>query len=456
MAKNKRELLIEALALTDGTDTLKRIAEFSLKGSHHDELEELRQHYFKVTKAFIELPDQSGVFIFIQKQFNQLRSLCDAVFVLQELSAQTLTKIVDSAEQLSSCIIDTYEKQEGATLVPGKKTEERSFPKESWGKKQSVLKKTAKKKNSACAYAPATIANLSVGFDVLGLSLESIGDKVEIALNNSDKVIVKEIINGDNLPKEADRNCCSVVVQKMQEALNECVGVDIRIHKGFESGSGLGSSSASSAAAAYAYNELAGRPFSEQELVAFATEGERVACGSAHADNVAPAIMGGMVLVRAHQPVDIIRLPVPEGLYAVVLFPKIKIKTSDSRGVLSQNILLPAASQQWANMGAFVAALYQNDLKLLSRSMHDSVAEPFREVLIPGFSDLKNEALQHGALGFGISGSGPSVFAIARNRGEAGRIQKGMLSVFKNTPIDTMSFIEPLADNQGARVVTSF
>ncbi|MCH2023903.1 MAG: homoserine kinase, partial [Saprospiraceae bacterium] len=167
-----------------------------------------------------------------------------------------------------------------------------------------------------CAYAPATIANLSVGFDVLGIALDSIGDKVSLILNGNKNNRVTEIINGYNLPKDIEKNCCSVVIQKMQQKLNIYNGVDIRIRKGFKSGSGLGSSSASSAAAAYAYNELIGKPFTEQELVYFAAEGEFVACGTAHADNVAPSIMGGLVLIRSHNPVDIIKLPIPKNLHA--------------------------------------------------------------------------------------------------------------------------------------------
>ncbi len=162
------------------------------------------------------------------------------------------------------------------------------------------------------AFAPATIANLSVGFDVLGLALDSIGDTVEVSVNGSDKNRITEIINGVHLPMETEKNCCSVVIRKMQEQLGEYIGVDIKITKGFKSGSGLGSSSASSAAAAYAYNNLIGSPFSEQEMVVFAAEGERVACGAAHADNVAPSLMGGLVLIRSHSPIDIIRLPVPK------------------------------------------------------------------------------------------------------------------------------------------------
>lgn len=307
-----------------------------------------------------------------------------------------------------------------------------------------------------CAYSPATIANLSVGFDVLGLALESIGDKVEISLNGTKTNRITQIINGDNLPRAIEKNCCSVVVGKMQDALNDFTGVNIRIHKGFESGSGLGSSSASSAAAALAFNEFAGKPFTKNELVVFAAEGERVASGSAHVDNVAPALLGGLVLVRENDPVDIVHLPIPEGLHVVILFPKVVINTKDSRSVMQQNISLQVATRQWANMGTFVASLYENDLNLLSLSMKDFVAEPIRAQLIPKFEEVKAVALNEGAISFGISGSGPSVFALAKSLTVALGIQNAMDEVFRSTSIETMSFIESIANNQGARIVPSF
>ena len=307
-----------------------------------------------------------------------------------------------------------------------------------------------------CGFAPASIGNFCVGFDVLGLALESIGDKVEVSLNGTDTNRITQIVNGENLPMSIDKNCCSVVIRKMQEALGNFRGLDIRIHKGFESGSGLGSSSASSAAAAFTYNEFLGKSFRDNELVAFAAEGERLASGTAHADNVAPALLGGLVLVRDNNPIDIIRLPIPKGLFVVILFPKIVVNTKDSRSVMQQNISLQTATNQWANMGALVASLYQNDLSLLSRAMVDEVAEPARALLIPKFEEIKAAAKQNDAISFGISGSGPSVFALTDNITQAKKIQEAMKQVFYNTSIDTMSLIESLANNKGARLVDTF
>lgn len=305
-------------------------------------------------------------------------------------------------------------------------------------------------------FAPATIANVSVGFDVLGMALDSIGDKIELTLNDQSINKITAIEGGNNLPMDNNKNCCSVVIRKMQEHLGVFKGVDIRIQKGFKSGSGLGSSSASSAAAAYAYNQLIGAPFNKQELITFAAEGERIACGSAHSDNVAPALMGGLVLIRAHEPIDIVRLPIPEGLHAVLFFPDVKINTADSRAVMNKNISLNQASHQWANLGAFVASLFLNDLDLLARSLQDFVAEPVRSLFIPKFQELKIAAMANKALGFGISGSGPSVFALASNKQNAKKICASLDKVFSNSTIETMSFVESLKNNQGARIIESF
>jgi homoserine kinase len=263
------------------------------------------------------------------------------------------------------------------------------------------------------AFAPATIANFNVGYDILGLSLNNIGDEVELTFNGTKENKISKIINGDNLPYEIDKNCCSVVIRKMQEDQNNFRGVDIVLTKGFAAGSGLGSSSASSAAAAYGYNKLIGSPYSNKELVAFAAEGERVACGSPHIDNVAPSILGGLILAKGNNPSDILELPIINNLYAVTLYPNIKVNTSDSRKILKDNVPLATFSKQVAFMGSFVMSLYEKDINLFSDSLQDLVIEPIRSLLIPKFQEMKSEALKNNALAFGVSGSGPSIFAIA-------------------------------------------
>lgn len=304
-------------------------------------------------------------------------------------------------------------------------------------------------KNKICAFAPATIANLNVGFDILGLSLNSIGDKVEVSGNGTAQNRITEIVKGSTLPTDPVKNSCSVVIRKMQEALQQFEGVDIRIKKGFASGSGLGSSSASSAAAAVAYNTFLGHPFTPEELVPFAAEGERIACGTAHFDNVAPAILGGLVLIQGQ---NLVKLPLPQGLHAALFFPDITINTAGSRSILRQNLPLSVISRQVANMGAFVASLFQKDLNLMAKSLEDLMVEPSRKMLIPCFDEMKSAAMTHQALAFGISGSGPSMFALAASAEIAGEIMAALEVVYKTCGIEAQHFIVKLTNESEAKI----
>ena len=303
------------------------------------------------------------------------------------------------------------------------------------------------------AFAPATIANFNVGFDVLGLSLNNIGDEVELTLNETENNRIVAIVNGAQLPTAVEENCCSVVIRKMQEALGEFKGVDISIIKGFRAGSGLGSSSASSAAAAFAYNALVGEPFSLKELVCFAAEGERIACGSPHIDNVAPAILGGIVLSLGKTAQDIIALPVPQDLYAISLFPKIKINTSDARKTLKNAVPLSTVAKQVGYMGAFVASLYKQDLELFSNALQDLIIEPARSLLIPKFQEMKQAALENNALAFGISGSGPAVFAIANGEAHAQQVLNALNAVYSNVGVEYQTYVNLLISESGARLI---
>lgn len=306
---------------------------------------------------------------------------------------------------------------------------------------------------SITAFAPATIANFNVGYDVLGLSLNSIGDEVKITFNNTPHNTITEIINGSNLPMEAEKNCCTVVIQKMQEAQNDFKGVDLSIKKGFAAGSGLGSSSASSAAAAFGYNELIGSPYSKKELISFAAEGERVACGNAHIDNVSPSILGGIILATSREADSIIQLPIIDNLYATTLFPDIKVNTSDSRKILKESIPLGTVSKQVGLMGTFVSSLYEKNLALFSASLKDLIIEPIRSLLIPKFHEMREVSLENKALAFGISGSGPSVFAISEGEENAKNIQNALEEVYQNLDIKTQTYCTPLSQNSGARII---
>ncbi|MBZ9631452.1 homoserine kinase [Salegentibacter sp. LM13S] len=262
-------------------------------------------------------------------------------------------------------------------------------------------------------FAPATVANLSCGFDVLGCCLDGVGDEMIISKNSEQKLRITKI-TGQDLPLEVDENVAGVSAKAMLAALDKKQGFDIEIKKNIKAGSGIGSSAASAAGAVFGINKLLGEPFSANELIRFAMEGERLASGNAHADNVAPALLGGFSLVKSYEPLEIISLPSLPELRMLVLHPLIELKTRDSRSVIRQNVELKKAISQWGNLAALVSALYTKDYELLGRSLKDEIIEPVRSILIPYFDDLKALASANGALGFGISGSGPSVFALCK------------------------------------------
>ncbi|HLR24242.1 MAG TPA: homoserine kinase, partial [Fodinibius sp.] len=235
-------------------------------------------------------------------------------------------------------------------------------------------------------FAPATVANVSCGFDVMGFALEAPGDEIVARPGQEDGVVITSI-TGDNgiLPAESQKNTASVAVQALLDYLDAEFSIELEVHKKMPLGSGLGSSAASSAGAVLAVNHLLGDPLPRKELLSFAAEGERVACGAAHYDNVAPSLLGGFVFIRSSQPPDLFNLPFPEQLHAAVLHPHIEIKTEDTRKVLRKEINLTQAVTQWGNVGGFVAGLMSKDLDLMARSMEDVIIEPVRSVLIPGY-----------------------------------------------------------------------
>lgn len=278
-------------------------------------------------------------------------------------------------------------------------------------------------------FCPATIANLSCGFDVLGLCLDNVGDEMVIH-----KTIEKGIritkITGADLSYDPEQNVAGAAAIALLGQWQTDFGFDIEIHKKIKAGSGIGSSAASAAGAVFGINELLARPYEPKELVKFAMQGERLACGSAHADNVAPALLGGFTLVRSYDPLDIIRMESPEELYAAVIHPQIELKTADARAVLKPNIPLKDAVTQWGNVGGMVAGLFTKDYELIGRSLQDVVVEPLRSALIPGFHEVKNAALRNGALGAGISGSGPSIFALTKGGETARSVAEAMSRVY--------------------------
>lgn len=283
-------------------------------------------------------------------------------------------------------------------------------------------------------FSPATIANISCGFDVLGLALDTVGDQMTIRKTNEKGIKIQKII-GQNLPMEAKKNVAGVAGLALLDATNKAVGFEIDIVKRIKPGSGIGSSAASAAGTVWAMNKLLGNPFTTNQLVEFAMEGEKLATGVAHADNVAPALFGGCTLIRSQDPVDIVSIPTPEELYITIIHPQIEIKTSDAREILKTNVPLKSAIKQWANVGGLVSGFFMNDYDLIGRSLQDHIIEPIRSILIPDFNALKQSALNVGALGCGISGSGPSVFALSKGNYIAERVSDAMATIYAKVNI---------------------
>ncbi|OYQ31934.1 homoserine kinase [Flavobacterium cyanobacteriorum] len=284
-------------------------------------------------------------------------------------------------------------------------------------------------------FCPATVANVSCGFDVLGLCLDTAGDEMLVERTMQPGVRIKEI-TGANLPLDTAQNVAGVAATALVEKLHPPYGFDITIHKKIKAGSGLGSSAASAAGAVFAVNHLVGNPLTPKELVHYAMQGEKLASGAAHADNVAPALLGGFTLVRSYEPLDIIEIPAPENLYVAIIHPHIEVRTKDARAVLKDRIDFKKAVIQTANLAGLISGLYTADFDLIGRSLHDVLVEPLRAHLIPHFSFIKKAALDAGALGAGISGSGPSVFALAKGNEAAGKAAGAMAQVLEGTGID--------------------
>ena len=275
-------------------------------------------------------------------------------------------------------------------------------------------------------FTPASVANISCGFDVLGFCLDPVGDNMTIR-ESIEKGIRITKITGQDLPLDIRQNVAGVAAMALLDAHPSEHGFEIQINKRIKAGSGIGSSAASSAGAVFGINHLLGSPYTKHELIDFAMQGEKLASGSAHADNVSPVLLGGFTLVRSISPMDVIKLPTPKELVAVIIHPKIELKTSHARAILKKTVPLKSAIQQWGNLGALVSGLHSDDYDLISRSLVDKIIEPYRAMLIPEFAKLKEVSINAGALGLGISGSGPSVFAltkgfeIAENVGQATR-----------------------------------
>ncbi|MBP5626142.1 MAG: homoserine kinase [Bacteroidales bacterium] len=301
-------------------------------------------------------------------------------------------------------------------------------------------------------FAPASIANLGCGFDVMGMALDEVGDVLEMTLDEQGSGI--RIVNDTDvpLPTDPEDNVVTPVIRKFFEMTGHSGAVEVRIVKKIYPGSGIGSSAASSAAAAFGINELFGAPLSEEDVVVCAMEGENLASGGYHADNAAPAVMGGITLIRGYEPLDIIKLPVPGNLYCPVIHPHLMVSTKEARSILPKEIPMHTAVTQWGNVGGLVAGLCTGNIELVGRAMRDVVAEPYRKQFIPGFDELRAKLLGAGALAMNISGSGPSVFALANRADIAQRVGSIMERHFAQQGILSETYVVKVS-NKGARLI---
>jgi homoserine kinase len=302
-------------------------------------------------------------------------------------------------------------------------------------------------------FSPASVANVSCGFDVLGFCLEPIGDLMRVVKTDTPGVEIGTV-KGQDLPKDPKQNVASVAVAALLEKHPSPFGFRIDIDKKIKPGSGIGSSAASAAGAVFAVNELLGAPYSRHELLQFAMAGEAMASGAAHADNLAPVLLGGFTLVRSNASLDVVSLPSPKELVATVIHPKIELKTIHARAILKDQIPLKKAVEQWGNLGAFVSALYTEDYELMKRSLEDKVIEPYRAMLIPKFEAIKTAALAAGALGSGISGSGPSIFALSKGEETAQKVAKAMSAIYSAINIEHDVYVSKI-NTEGLQILQS-
>lgn len=301
-------------------------------------------------------------------------------------------------------------------------------------------------------FAPATVANVVCGFDILGFAVNEPGDELWMEIDDQPGVRILSI-EGDEgkLPLDPEKNTVSASVISLLKSLGkENIGVNIKLKKKMPMGSGLGSSAASAVAGLFAINELLDKPLTKTELLPFAMEGEALACGHGHADNVAPALFGGFTLIKSYEPLEVIQLPVPD-LYCALLYPHVDVPTRDARQIIRSKVLLKDAVTQWGNVAGLVSSLYTKDYELLGRSMKDVIIEPIRSILIPEFDKMKEMAMGNGALGFGISGSGPTVFSLFKSPDDAQKSLQEMKQMLAQQGIESNIYLSKI--NQEGPIV---
>ncbi|MFD0795067.1 homoserine kinase [Mucilaginibacter litoreus] len=308
--------------------------------------------------------------------------------------------------------------------------------------------------DSVHVFAPATVANVVCGFDVLGFAVNEPGDEVIMRLTNKPGITISKITGDEGrLPLNPAKNTVSVSVEHYLKSIDRTdIGVDIELHKKMPIGSGLGSSSASTVAGLFAIKTLLGDDTDPSTLLPFAMKGEEMACGHGHADNVAPALLGGFVLIRSYEPLDVVRLPHPENLWCAIVFPDVDVPTREARQIIRNKINMKDAVTQWGNIAGLVSGLFMQDIDLIGRSMKDILVEPVRSMLIPDFYEMRQMAMDMGAVSFGISGSGPSVFAFTRDEETAKLITNKLRNHLTGIKIGSYGYVSTIND-AGPRVM---
>ena len=301
-------------------------------------------------------------------------------------------------------------------------------------------------------FSPATVSNVACGFDILGFPIETIGDEMTVKKTKKKSLVISDI-SGYSVPYAIDKNVSTIAAKKMIEYLKPNCGFDFNIKKNIIPGSGIGSSGSSASASVYAINKLLGSPLKESELIKFAMKGELASSITEHADNVAPALMGGIVMVKSISPLEILKLPTPKDLYCFVINPKIEVKTSYSREILPEKVRLKDATKQVSSFGSFIHSLHTEDYELLGRSLNDYLIEKHRKKLIPLFDEIKGIALKNSALGCSISGSGPSVFALTKGIEKANEINVLVSKLYKTSGYDFSTYVSKISE-KGVRTLS--
>ncbi|MBI1936997.1 MAG: homoserine kinase [Ignavibacteriales bacterium] len=303
------------------------------------------------------------------------------------------------------------------------------------------------KLKSIKVFAPASVSNVGPGFDMMGFALNKPGDEVQLSLNGGSEIKIKKITgDGGKLPYDADKNTSTAAIKSLLKKFDLKIGIDVVINKKMGIGSGLGSSAASAVAGVFAANKLLNLKLTKHELLEHAIAGEFIASKGIHADNVAPALFGGFVLIRGYDPIDVIQIDYPKDLFCTVVYPEIEIKTCEARELLDENVPLKIAIAQAGNASGLITGLLTKNFDLISRSIIDHIAEPKRAKLIPCYDEIRNAALKNGALNCNISGSGPTMFSFSDSEVKAKKIGRAMLKAVVRSGLKGKIYVSRIND----------